>query len=70
MTYRRTVYRSLAELYPTYACMEHINSLKLLEKECDYSEHAIPQLEDVSNFLKSMQLYVFKLCQKYVNLRV
>ncbi|KAK3603311.1 hypothetical protein CHS0354_025916 [Potamilus streckersoni] len=46
------VYRHLKELFPAYACKEHNDIFKLLEKECGYSENTIPQLEDVSNFLK------------------
>lgn len=46
------VYRSLKLLTPKYACREYLESFRLLEAECGYSEHVIPQLEDVSNFLK------------------
>jgi len=46
------IYNKLLELYPKLACRQHIRALKLLEKQCGYSADKIPQLEDVSNFLK------------------
>nr|XP_022288026.1 tyrosine 3-monooxygenase-like [Crassostrea virginica] len=48
----RHVYKQLIDLFPTHACREHIEAFKGLEKEGVYSENQIPQLEDVSNFLK------------------
>ena len=47
------IYQQLTALYPTHACKQHISALKVLENECNYSENSIPQLEDVSRFLRS-----------------
>ncbi|KAM3924795.1 tyrosine 3-monooxygenase-like [Leptodactylus fuscus] len=48
----RQVYRSLSSLYPSYACKQYLDTFHQLEKYCGYSENSIPQLQDVSNFLK------------------
>ena len=52
-TDRGVVYRELKQLYKSHAIKEHIENLAVLERECGFGEHNIPQLEDVSNFLKS-----------------
>lgn len=46
------VFRKLTELYPTHACKEHNHVFPLLIENCGYREDNIPQLEDISNFLK------------------
>jgi len=48
-----TVYKELTALYKTHACKEHNMVLPLLEQFCGYGPHAIPQLEDISSYLKS-----------------
>jgi len=50
--YRRQVYISLIKRYPTHACREHQYVFPLLIQNCGYGPDNIPQLEDVSNFLK------------------
>nr|XP_037273227.1 tyrosine 3-monooxygenase-like [Rhipicephalus microplus] len=46
------VYRGMRELVPTHACQEFADALARLERELHYGPDAIPQLDDVSNFLK------------------
>ena len=42
----------LTSLYQSHAVKEHWKYFQVLQRECGYSEHNIPQLEDVSSFLK------------------
>ena len=39
-------------MYPTHACREFNHIFPLLEANCGYGPDNIPQLEDVSRFLK------------------
>ncbi|KFP82397.1 Tyrosine 3-monooxygenase, partial [Acanthisitta chloris] len=48
----REVYRKLRSLYPTHACTQYLDAFQQLEKCCGYQEDNIPQLQDVSRFLK------------------
>lgn len=52
----RYIYLELKSLYKTHACRQHIEAFEQLEKENIYSPDFIPQLEDVSRFLKSNYL--------------
>ena len=47
------VYRKAVELYDGRACSTHRKALQVMMKECGFAEDNIPQMEDVSNFLKS-----------------
>ncbi|XP_066561587.1 tyrosine hydroxylase 2 isoform X2 [Amia ocellicauda] len=48
----REVYCKLSSIYPTHACKQYLDAFQLLEKNCGYKEDNIPQLRDVSRFLK------------------
>lgn len=46
------VFGKLTNLYPTHACREHNHVFPLLIDNCGYREDNIPQLQDVSDFLR------------------
>ncbi|XP_059609359.1 protein henna isoform X1 [Phlebotomus argentipes] len=48
----RVIFNNLTTLYPTHACKQFNHIFPLLIDNCGYREDNIPQLEDVSNFLK------------------
>ncbi|KAL4233184.1 Tryptophan 5-hydroxylase 1 [Mactra antiquata] len=48
-----TVFRELTKLYPSHACREYLRNWPLLKEQCGYREDNIPQLQDVSEFLKA-----------------
>merc|ERR1719481_1980920 len=50
----KTVFTILKRLYKTHACYEHNHVFPLLEENCGYNENNIPQLQTVSDFLKSV----------------
>ena len=48
----RAIYRKVVPLYKKHACREYNHIFPLMEENCGYREDNIPQLEDVSRFLK------------------
>ncbi|MEE6499438.1 hypothetical protein FKM82_003450 [Ascaphus truei] len=64
-----TVFRELNKLYPTHACREYLRNLPLLSKYCDYREDNIPQLEDVSQFLKARTGFTIRPVAGYLSPR-
>ncbi|OMJ26389.1 Phenylalanine-4-hydroxylase [Smittium culicis] len=48
----KSVYNNLKQSYQGRACAEFLNIFPLLESNCGYSPDSIPQIEDVSKFLK------------------
>ncbi|XP_053345609.1 tryptophan 5-hydroxylase 1a isoform X1 [Clarias gariepinus] len=65
----RVVFRELNNLYPTHACREYLKNLPLLTKHCDYREDNIPQLEDISRFLKERTGFTIRPVAGYLSPR-
>jgi phenylalanine-4-hydroxylase len=62
----RTIFQNLTKLYPTHACKQFNAVFPLLQKHCGYTESNIPQLQQVSDFLRGTYRYLpskdFLLC--------
>jgi phenylalanine-4-hydroxylase len=46
-----TIWDKLIELYPTHACRQFNENIKLLQERAGYGRNAVPQLRDINNFL-------------------
>lgn len=56
----RKVYQKVVPLYKKYACKEYNHIFPLMEENCGYREDNIPQLEDVSRFLKDSTGFILR----------
>ena len=46
------MFTKLDNLHPTHACREYNEAFRVLKEKCHYNADNIPQLQDVSEFLR------------------
>ncbi|PAA91611.1 hypothetical protein BOX15_Mlig010937g1 [Macrostomum lignano] len=63
------VYKELSSLYQKHACREFLENLPQLQKFCGYREDNIPQLEDISRYLKDRTGFVLRPVAGYLSAR-
>ncbi len=54
---RGIIFKEQTKRYPTHACKEYNYVFPLLVENCGYREDNIPQLQDVSDFLKGTVMH-------------
>ncbi|CAF2847983.1 unnamed protein product [Rotaria sp. Silwood2] len=63
------VFRNLNKLYPTHACNEYLANWPLLREKCGFREDNIPQLEDISRFLRERTGFTLRPVAGYLSPR-
>ncbi|CAF2040657.1 unnamed protein product [Rotaria magnacalcarata] len=63
------VFRNLNKLYPTHACNEYLANWPLLREKCGFREDNIPQLEDISRFLRDRTGFTLRPVAGYLSPR-
>ncbi|XP_074605644.1 tryptophan 5-hydroxylase 1-like [Brevipalpus obovatus] len=63
------IFEELTKLYAKHACREFNENLKLLIKYCGYRKGNVPQLEDISQFLKNRTGFTLRPVAGYLSSR-